>query len=73
MIYFLFWLNQLKKYAITNLYQAITFNSAMIMSVKPDKNRELFFEDLDKSEFDALTRKYVKRKSLVSRVARNCF
>ena len=59
MIYFLFWLNQLKKYAITNLYQAITFNSAMIMSVKPDKNRELFFEDLDKAELDPLTKKYV--------------
>lgn len=56
----------------TNFEQALQYNSAMISSVKPDKNRDFFFEDLDKLEFDELAKKYVKRKSLFSRVVRKC-
>lgn len=54
----------------TNFEQALQYNSAMISSVKPDKNKDFFFEDLDKLEFDELAKKYVKRKSIFSRFIR---
>lgn len=42
----------------TDLDSALRYNSSMLNSVKPHKNRKLFFEKLDKIDFPELVNKY---------------
>lgn len=57
-----------------NLDEAIKYNLAMIKSVSKHKNREKFFKDIDKMEFDKLMKKYINSlkdfKRFLSRVKR---
>lgn len=51
----------------TNLDEAIKYNPSMIKSVELNPNREKFFNELDKMEFDRLANKYLIRASLIKR------
>lgn len=51
-------------YKETNLDDAIIYNSAMISSAKPGKNREKFFDNIENYNFDKLVKKYVERYSI---------
>ncbi len=42
----------------TDLDSALRYNASMLNSVKPHKNRKLFFEKLDNTEFPELVNKY---------------
>lgn len=48
--------------------EAIRYNSAMYMSVAKPKNRDDFFENLDKVEFDKLVNKYTLKPNVVRRI-----
>ena len=50
------------------LEDAIQYNKSMIQSVKMDKNREKFFENLDKMEFDKLVKKYTYRRGIIRKI-----
>lgn len=45
-----------------NINQAVKYNSAAVKSVEKNPNRQLFFNDLDRLEFDKLVRKYCNDK-----------
>lgn len=51
-----------------DINEAIIGNPSMIKSVNKDKNREKFFENLDKLEFDVLVNKYTTKPSIIARV-----
>lgn len=56
--------NSIKHRAIyekTDLDTAISYNSAMICSTKPGKNREKFFSDIENYDFDKLVKKHVEK------------
>jgi len=55
-------------YKDTNLKDAIKYNSAMINSVKQDKNRDNFFNHLEKLDFDILVKKYTYKPSLLKKM-----
>lgn len=48
-----------------NLYETIKYNPSMITSSKPDKNREEFFENLEKMDFNELVNKYTEKPNFV--------
>lgn len=50
-----------------NLNEAIKYNPSMITSSKPDKNREEFFENLEKMDFNELVNKYTEKPNFVSK------
>lgn len=52
----------------TNLDAAIKYNPAMINSVNISKNRNSFFENIDKVNFQKLAKKYVPTPSILSRM-----
>ena len=47
----------------------VKYNSALTKSVSPSKNREKFFADLDKKDFDKLASKYLKKPSVLRKIA----
>ncbi len=47
---------------------AVNRNIPYTKSVKMPNDREMFFDDLDKLEFDSLINKYIKKPSLVKRI-----
>ncbi len=55
-------------YIETNLDNAIKYNSAMIESVKMDKYREDFFNNLNKMSFEKLVKKYTYHQSIFNRI-----
>ena len=57
------------KYKEVNLDEALQYNISMMHSVNKNDKREKFFADLDKLEFDKLSKKYVKKTNIVKRVA----
>lgn len=56
----------------TDFEKAVSYNPSMIKSEKTDKNRDKFFRDLDKLDFDKLVKKYIPKKSLLRRVLSKC-
>ena len=50
------------EYKEVNFDDAIKYNMNMVSSVKMNKNREKFFNDLDKNDLDCLVNKYFKKK-----------
>lgn len=52
--------------------RAIAFNKSMLESATPDKNRDKFFKNLDKLEFDKLIKKYTFQRSLLRRILGKC-
>lgn len=53
-----------------NLDDALQYNKSMIESVNKNKNREKFFDDLDKVEFNKLVRKNMPESKLIRRIFR---
>lgn len=49
---------------------ATRYNPSMTNSVKPHKNRTLFFDNLDSMEFDKLVKKYIPDDNLLRKVAK---
>lgn len=63
--------NQIKdkiKFVETDIKKIIEYNPALIESAKMDKNRKLFFENLDNIEFDELVKKYTYKRPLYRRI-----
>lgn len=56
----------------TDFEKAINFNSAMTQSVEIHKNRDKFFENLDKLEFDKLVKKYISPRSFIRKILNKC-
>ena len=56
------------EYKEVNLDDAIKYNMNMVTSVKMNKNREKFFNELDKKDLESLVKKYIKKRSIVRRV-----
>lgn len=56
------------EYKEVNLDDAIKYNMNMVTSVKMNKNREKFFNELDEKDLDSLVKKYIKKRSIVRRV-----
>lgn len=56
------------EYKEVNFDDAIKYNMNMVSSVKMNKNREKFFNDLDKNDLDSLVKKYIKKKSILRRI-----
>ncbi len=52
--------------------KAISYNPSLIKSEEPDKNRDKFFRDLDKLDFDKLVKKYIPKRSLLRRTLSKC-
>jgi len=50
-----------------NLNEAIKYNECMIKSVNIDKNREKFFDNINKMDFDKLVKKYTYRHSFIKK------
>ena len=55
-------------YKQVDFEEAIRYNPSMTTSVKPDPNREKFFENLDKMPFDELVKKYTYTPSVFKRI-----
>lgn len=55
-------------YKQVDFEEAIRYNPSMTTSVKPDPNREKFFENLDKMPFDELVKKYTYTPSIFKRI-----
>ena len=55
-------------YKQVDFEEAIQYNPSMTTSVKPDPNREKFFENLDKMPFDELVKKYTYTPSAFKRI-----
>lgn len=55
-------------YKEVDLDEAIKYNKSMIESVKQDKNRKKFFENLDKMKFDKLVKKYTYKRGIIKRI-----
>ena len=55
-----------------DINEALKYNSSMTSSVRPDKNRENFFLNLDKMDFDKLVNKYTEKPSFISKVVVKC-
>ena len=55
-------------YKQVDFEEAIRYNPSMTKSVKPDYNREKFFENLDKMPFDKLVKKYTYTPSIIKRI-----
>ena len=55
-------------YKQVDFEEAIRYNPSMTKSVKPDPNREKFFENLDKMPFDKLVKKYTYTPSIFRRI-----
>lgn len=51
-----------------DLEDAIKYNKSMIESAKKDKNREKFFENLDKMKFDKLVKKYTYKRGIIRKI-----
>lgn len=56
------------EYKEVNLDDAIKYNMNMVTSVKMNKIREKFFNELDKKDLDSLVKKYIKKRSIVRRI-----
>ena len=50
-----------------NLNEAIKYNPSMIVSSKPDKNREKFFENLGKMDFNELVNEYTEKPNILEK------
>lgn len=57
-------------YKKVNFEDAIKYNQSMIKSAKMDKNRDKFFENLDKLEFDKLVKKYTYTPGITKKIVR---
>lgn len=55
-------------YAETVLEDALKYNPAMRKSAEPNANRQHFFDNLDKLDFDILVSKYAKPKFKIKRI-----
>lgn len=55
-------------YKQVDFEEAIRYNPSMTTSVKPDPNREKFFDNLDKMPFDELVKKYTYTPSIFKRI-----
>lgn len=55
-----------------DINEALKYNPSMTSSVRPDKNRENFFLNLDKMDFDKLVNKYTEKPSFISKVVVKC-
>lgn len=53
-----------------DFYTAIKYNPSMTQSVSMNKNRDKFFENLEKEEFNKLVNKYVPKESLIVKLKR---
>lgn len=53
------------KYIEVDINEAVQYNSAAIKSVKANSNRENFFRNLEKMDFDQLVNKYCKDKLMI--------
>lgn len=51
-----------------NLEDALQYNKSMIESVEMDKNRENFFKNLDKMQFNSLVKKYTYNRGIIRRI-----
>lgn len=58
------------KYQEVDFENAIRYNQSMIKSVNMDRNRDKFFENLDKIEFDKLVKKYTYTPGIARRIIR---
>ena len=58
------------KYQEVDFENAIRYNQSMIKSVNMDRNRDKFFENLDKIEFDKLVKKYTYTPRIARRIIR---
>lgn len=58
------------KYQEVDFENAIRYNQSMIKSVNMDRNRDKFFENLDKIEFDKLVKKYTYTPWIARRIIR---
>lgn len=56
------------EYKEINLDDAIKYNHAMIKSVPENLNRDKFFKDLEKDDFDVVAKRYIKRPSLIRKI-----
>ena len=56
------------EYKEVNFDDAIKYNMNMVSSVKMNKNREKFFNDLDKNDLDSLVNKYFKKKNIFRKI-----
>lgn len=56
------------EYKEINLDDAIKYNHAMIKSVPENLNRDKFFKDLEKDDFDVVAKRYIKKTSLIRKV-----
>ena len=56
------------KYQEVDFENAIRYNQSMIKSVNMDRNRDKFFENLDKIEFDKLVKKYTYTQGNVIKI-----
>lgn len=59
------------QYQETNLDEALKYNPAMIKSVNKDNNREMFFENIDKLDFDKLVKKYTYQPHILEKIISN--
>lgn len=55
-------------YKRVDLDSALKYNPSMTNSVNKEKNREKFFENLDKIEFDKLVKKYTYKPNIIRRI-----
>ena len=55
-------------YKQVDFEEAIRYNPSMTTSVKPDPNREKFFDNLDKMPFDELVKKYTYTPGIFKRI-----
>lgn len=56
------------KYKLANIEEVIKYNSAYVKSVEKNKNREVFFNNLDNLEFDKLINKTIPRTKFYKKI-----
>lgn len=52
--------------------KAIKYNKNMCKSEVPDKNRKKFFDNLEKTNFDELVKKYTSQPGFIKKIMRRC-
>ena len=60
-------------YEKVELNDIIKYNSAYVQSSKLNKNRELFFKDINNMKFNRLAKKYIKKPSLLKKIVRKVY
>lgn len=61
-------ISQLVEFKEVDINEALKYNPSMVRSVKVDNNRDKFFEDLEKEDFDVVAKRYIKKTSFIRRV-----